>query len=63
MTRETETNLPQRQRDPDLVNAEIAIKRATKKARENARKSGVSVVIIQDGKIIEDRESSLNRPG
>lgn len=58
MTRDTETHPPQRPRDPDLANAEIAIRRAARKARENARKSGVCVVIMKDGKIIEDRESA-----
>lgn len=41
-------------RDPDLVNAEIALKRAAKKAREEARRIGVSVVVLEDGEIKED---------
>ena len=48
-------------RSLDMINAEIAIKRATLKAREDARKSGVPVVIWKDGKIIEDW-NSLNEP-
>ncbi len=41
------------QRDPDLINAEIALKRAANKARELARKAGTPIVIFEDGKIIE----------
>ncbi len=44
-----------KQRDPDMVNAEIALKRAARKARENAKKNGVPVVFLKDGKITEDQ--------
>jgi hypothetical protein len=43
------------ERDPDLVNAEIALKRAAQKAREVARKAGTSVVILKDGEIREEQ--------
>ena len=43
-----------RERDLDLVNAEIALKRAARKARENADKAGTSVVVLSDGEIRED---------
>ncbi len=42
-------------RDPDLVNAEIALRRAAHKARVIARKAGTSVVIFKDGEISEER--------
>ena len=42
-------------RDPDFINAEIALKRAALKARERAWRAGHGVFIMQDGKIIEDR--------
>jgi len=42
-------------RDPDLIGAEAAIKRAARKARENARKSGTAVVYMENGKIREER--------
>ena len=42
-------------RDPDMVNAEIALKRAAHKAREIARKAGTSVVIFKDGEIREEQ--------
>ena len=55
MTVETSNKPSQKyQRDPDLVNAEIAMHRAARKAREIARKTGVPVVYIQDGEIRED---------
>ena len=44
-----------KQRDPDLVNAEIAMKRAAEKAREIARKTGTSVVVFENGEIREQR--------
>ena len=42
-------------RYPDFINAEIALKRAALKARELARQAGIGVVVLQDGKIIEER--------
>lgn len=44
-----------RERDPDFVNAEIALKRAAQKARLRALQAGVGVIVIQDGRIIEER--------
>jgi hypothetical protein len=44
-----------RERDPDFVNAEIALKRAAQKARLRAFQAGVGVIVIQDGRIIEER--------
>ena len=46
-----------RDRDPDLANAEIALKRAAQKAREKARETGVPVVIMKDGKIMEEQDN------
>ena len=62
MTSNTENNSSERQRAPDLVNAEIALKRAARKARENARKTGVPVVIMKDGKIMEEQIGSYANP-
>ncbi len=45
-------------RDPDLANAEIAIKRAARKAREIARMAGTSVVVFKDGEIKEEQDNS-----
>jgi len=44
-----------KERDPDLINAEIALKRAALKARERARQAGIGVIVLKDGKIIEER--------
>jgi hypothetical protein len=41
-------------RDPDLVNSETALRRAAKRAREQARRSAGYVVVYRDGKIVED---------
>lgn len=46
----------ERERDTDLVNAEIALKRAGVKAREIAKKAGTSVVIFKDGEIKEEQD-------
>lgn len=42
-------------RDPDFVNADAAMKRAAQKARRRARQAGIGVMVIEDGKIIEDK--------
>jgi len=44
-----------RERDPDFVNAEIALKRAARKARLRAFQAGVGVIVIRDGRITEER--------
>jgi hypothetical protein len=41
-------------RDPDLVNSETALRRAAKRAREQARRSVGYVVVFREGKIVED---------
>lgn len=41
-------------RDPDLMNSEAALRRAAKRAREQARHSVGYVVVYRDGKIVED---------
>ena len=41
-------------RDPDLVNSEAALRRAAKRAREQARRTAGYVVVYRDGKIVED---------
>ncbi len=58
MTSNTVNSGSEKQRNPDLANAEIALKRAAQKARENAKKAGVPVIILKDGKIMEEQISS-----
>jgi len=43
-----------KQRDPDLINAEIAMKRAAIKAREIAEKTGTAVVTSENEVIREE---------
>lgn len=42
---------PPRERDPDLINAEIALHRSALRAREKAWRQGVPVVYSEDGVI------------
>ncbi len=44
-------------RDPDLANAEVALRRATGKAREIARKTDTLVVYSINGKIVKETPS------
>ncbi len=46
-------------RDPDLVAAEIAMKRAAMKARQRAKQVGAGVTVLKDGNIVEDRQNTL----
>ena len=50
-TTKSDANKQNQKRDPDLANAEIAMKRAALKAREHARKTGTAVVIMENKKI------------
>jgi hypothetical protein len=47
-----------RRRDPDLVGAEAAMKRAAKKARLKASRLGTSVVVWTDGRVVEEQQST-----
>ncbi len=64
MTVTTSGQTPQKpERDPDLANAEIAMKRAARKAREIARKAGTSVVFLKEGEIREEQDNPHAHPG
>lgn len=39
------------QRDPDLVNAEIALKRAARLVRDEARRTGTALAYFEEGEI------------
>jgi hypothetical protein len=43
------------ERDPDLVNAEIALKRAARLVREEARRSGTALAYVEDGELKMER--------
>lgn len=49
------TSNNEKQRDPDLINAEIAMKRAARKARLRAMQAGIGVMVYRDGRIIEEK--------
>ena len=50
-----DSNKDEKKRDPDFINAEIALKRAALKARQQAQQAGIGVIVLQDGKIMEER--------
>ncbi|MEI8173784.1 MAG: hypothetical protein WCH07_09930 [Deltaproteobacteria bacterium] len=49
----------EKERDPDFINAEIALKRAAKQARLRAMQAGVGVIVLQDGRIVEERPDNM----
>ncbi len=49
-----DSNKQNQNRDPDLAAAEIAMKRATAKARQKARQVGAGVVVWKDGRVVEE---------
>jgi len=51
-----------KKRDPDMVSAEIAMKRAAAKARQKAYQVGAGVVVWKDGRVIEVRRVAVNDP-
>ncbi len=52
-TKKTDAKQKQK-RDPDLVNAELAMKRAAIKARDVARLTGTAVVVMENEMIREE---------
>lgn len=48
-----------KKRDPDLVAAETAMKRAAAKARQKANQVGAGVVLWKDGRVVEERQNAL----
>ncbi|MBM4258016.1 MAG: hypothetical protein FJ147_19250 [Deltaproteobacteria bacterium] len=44
----------QQKRDPDLTNALIALRRAAKRAREQAQRTKNTVVVYHNGTIVEE---------
>lgn len=50
-----DSNKKNSRRDPDFVKAEIAMKRAARKARERAKLAGTGVIVLKDGQIMEER--------
>ena len=50
-----------KRRDPDIAALEVALKRAARRVREVARKTGAVIVYIKDGKIVEERPQASNQ--
>lgn len=44
--------------DADMQAAPAALLRAARRAREIARQTGTAVVVVRDGKLVEDREAA-----
>ena len=42
-------------RDPDLVGAEIALRRAAERVRQRAAETGSTVVVVKDGKVVWEK--------
>ena len=48
-------------RDPDLVGAEIALRRAAERVRQRAAETGSTVVVVKDGKIVWEKVDGTSR--
>jgi LDH2 family malate/lactate/ureidoglycolate dehydrogenase len=48
------SNEKEKKRDQDFITAEVAMKRAAQKAREKAKRVGTGVVVLKDGRIVEE---------
>lgn len=55
----TDSRKGTQKRDPDMVGAEAAMKRAAAKARELARQIGEGVMIWKNGQVVELREAGV----
>lgn len=44
--------------DADMQATPAALLRAARRAREIARQTGTAVVVVRDGKLVEDREAA-----
>ncbi|MDQ3563307.1 MAG: hypothetical protein M3436_03925 [Pseudomonadota bacterium] len=44
--------------DVDMQAAPAALLRAARRAREIARQTGTAVVVVRDGKLVEERQSA-----
>jgi hypothetical protein len=58
-TPHTESNLD----DTDMRAAPVALLRAARRAREVARQTGTAVVVVRDGKLVEERDVCAQPPG
>ncbi|MGE0682877.1 MAG: hypothetical protein AB7P69_18485 [Candidatus Binatia bacterium] len=49
-----------KERDSDIANAEIALRRAALKARERARRAGLKIPVFRNGQIVEEWPEEQN---
>jgi len=47
----------EKSRDPDLVGAEVAMRRAAELARRRAEETAGAVAVFKDGKIVQEKPS------
>jgi len=43
-----------KERDPDIANVEIALRRAGQRARERAKRAGLKIPVYRDGQVVEE---------
>ena len=47
----------EKSRDPDLVGAEVAMRRAAERARRRAEETAGTVAVFKDGRIVQEKPS------
>jgi hypothetical protein len=52
------SNRKDKKRDPDFIKAEAAMKRASQKAPEKAKRAGAGVMVLKNGRIVEELQDS-----
>jgi len=58
-TEKIDSSKSEKKRDPDFINAETALKRAARKARQRAFQAGIGVIVLEDDRIIEERPENV----
>ena len=61
MQKQGDQGTTQKQRDPDLVGAEIALRRAAERVRQRAAEIGSTVVVVRDGKVVWEKVDGTSR--
>lgn len=61
MQKQGDQGTTQKQRDPDLVGAEIALRRAAERVRQRAAETGSTVVVVRDGKVVWEKVDGTSR--
>ena len=55
MQKQGDQGATKKQRDPDFVGAEIALRRAAERVRQRAAETGSAVVVFRDGKVVWEK--------